>query len=419
MDIKSALEKLYSMHQFTIKLGLERIENLLDHLGNPHHNLKAFHVAGSNGKGSTASFIASILMEAGFKVGLYTSPHYVRFNERIKINGVEIDDNYIANFIFSLEEYIDTYEPTFFEVTTALAFKYFSEADIDFAVIETGLGGRLDATNTIYPLASVITSISLEHTHILGDTIEKIAVEKAGIIKPKSLVLTGFMPFEAEETITSKALGLGCRHIKANDFIGKEKDSLNLQLRNKTFRIYSTVLKGQHQLANAALAIKTINEVIGIDDAEIITDGLNNVVMNTGIQGRYEVINENPKIIFDSAHNPEGVESFINEFQKEYKQYKERILIFGAMKDKNISGMLNMLTGYFDKIFISQAHIERAASFEQIIADIGNLKEKVFQLDNPADFIAKFAGGADKCLVVLGSIYLVGEIKSKIKYKNA
>ena len=169
MDIQSALNKLYSMHQFSIKLGLERIENLLDHLYNPHEKLTCFHIAGSNGKGSTASFLASILMEAGFRVGLYTSPHFVRFNERIRVNGKEIEDSYIADFVESLEVYIEENKPTFFEVTTALAFKYFSESDLDFVVVETGLGGRLDATNVLEPLASIITSISLEHTHILGD----------------------------------------------------------------------------------------------------------------------------------------------------------------------------------------------------------------------------------------------------------
>ncbi|MFA7229307.1 MAG: Mur ligase family protein, partial [Melioribacteraceae bacterium] len=192
--IQSALNLLFSLHQFGIKLGLDNMTALLDHIGNPHSGLKMIHIAGSNGKGSTASFIASILMEAGFKVGLYTSPHFVKFNERIRINGVMIDDNSVAEFVDGLREYISEKKPTFFEITTALAFHYFLHQKVDYAVIETGLGGRLDATNVITPLASVITSISLDHTEHLGETIEKIAAEKGGIIKPGAKLFTGIMP---------------------------------------------------------------------------------------------------------------------------------------------------------------------------------------------------------------------------------
>ncbi len=420
MDINSALEKIYSMHQFTIKLGLERIENLLDHLGNPHSSLKCFHIAGSNGKGSTASFVASLLMEAGFKVGLYTSPHFVRFNERIRIDGKEIEDSYIAAFVESMEDYIKEYEPTFFEITTVLAFKYFSEAEVDFAVIETGLGGRLDATNVITPLASIITSISLEHTNILGDTIEKIATEKAGIIKPRTVVLSGLMPNSAEEIIASKALGQACRHLKAGDFITKENENVSVQLRNKIFRIYSSPLQGEHQVINCALALKCVNEVLGIDNPEIITRGMNNVIINSGIQGRYEVIKNNPTIILDSAHNLEGVAAFINEFQKMNKTYSKRILIFGAMKDKDIPGMLNLLTPYFDEIFVTQIGIERSATILEIMEMIEIEKHKFSELTKAAEFVNDFMMKiGNECLVVLGSMYLLGEIKFKIVNKNA
>ncbi len=420
MDINSALEKIYSMHQFTIKLGLERIENLLDHVGNPHSSLKCFHIAGSNGKGSTASFVASLLMEAGFRVGLYTSPHFVRFNERIRIDGHEIEDKYIAAFVESMEEYIEEYEPTFFEITTALAFKYFNEAEVDFAVIETGLGGRLDATNVITPLASIITSISLEHTNILGDTIEKIATEKAGIIKPKTVVLSGLMPNSAEEIIASKALGRGCRHLKVGDFITKENENVSVQLRNKVFRIYLSPLQGEHQLINCALALKCVNEVLGIDNTEIITRGINNINNNSGIQGRYEVINNNPTIILDSAHNLEGVAAFINEFQKVNKTYSRRTLIFGAMKDKDISGMLNLLIPYFDEIYITQIGIERSATILEIMKKIEIEKHKFYELTESAEFVNDFMMKiGNECLVVLGSMYLLGEIKIKIVNKNA
>ena len=201
MNIEKTLAKLYNLQIFGMKFGLENIRKFLQVLGNPQNNLKCFHIAGSNGKGSTASFIASILQTAGFKTGLYTSPHFVRFNERIRINGEEIDDEYIASFYDKHELFINENKLTFFEVTTALAFTYFSEKKVNYAVIETGLGGRLDATNVLKPLAVVLTSISLEHTQHLGNTIEKIATEKAAIIKPKTKVFLGILPGKADEII--------------------------------------------------------------------------------------------------------------------------------------------------------------------------------------------------------------------------
>jgi dihydrofolate synthase/folylpolyglutamate synthase len=204
MDVDSSLKKLFSLHNFGIKLGLENTVNFLNHLGNPQKGLKAIHVAGSNGKGSTASFISSILQEFGFRTGLYTSPHFIRFNERVQINGKQISDDYIASFVTEHENYIDNNELTFFEVTTALAFKYFLENRTDYCVIETGLGGRLDSTNVLNPLAVVITTISLEHTNVLGNNLGQIALEKAAIIKPNTNVFVGILKPEVEKVITDK-----------------------------------------------------------------------------------------------------------------------------------------------------------------------------------------------------------------------
>ncbi len=419
MDINSALQKLYSLHQFGVKLGLENTIQLLNQIGNPHKNLRSFHVAGSNGKGSTASFMASILTEAGYKVGLYTSPHFVKFNERIRINGKMIEDEFIANYIKDLGEYIEKERPTFFETTTALAFKYFDEMKTDYAVIETGLGGRLDATNVIEPLASIITSISLEHTQLLGDTLEKIASEKAGIIKLNTPVFLGRIPFKAEEIILAKSEELNCNAYRIDDFTIKENNRVKVSLNGKTFSLYSNPLNGEHQFFNCALAIKTLNEVSGIKNGTIISRGIKNVVKNSGIQGRYEIFSENPKIIFDSAHNSEGVESFINEFSKEYQNYEESVLIFGAMRDKDILKMIKLLTPFFTKILISQAKYERAASTEEISAVLNNNNIITQPINSPADFIQNFLRKKGKrCLVVLGSMYLLGEIKLKIIEKK-
>jgi dihydrofolate synthase/folylpolyglutamate synthase len=415
MDLQTAIQKIYSLHQFTIKLGLERITALLDKIGNPHKGLKYIHIAGSNGKGSTASFMASILMEAGFNVGLYTSPHFVRFNERIRINGKEISDEYISNFISSVDNLITELEPTFFEITTALAFKYFSERKPDIIILETGLGGRLDATNVIEPLASVITSISLEHTNILGDTIEKIASEKAGIIKPNSILISGLIQDSVRKIFDKKSSDLKISHFNLEITSKVFKDSILLHLANEKLNIYRTGLTGFHQVLNGALAALTVFKTFGIDDINIINKGLLNVVQNVHIEGRFEVINEKPTIILDSAHNPEAVKSFITEFSKVAHRFEERILIFGVMKDKNYEEMIEHLLPHFNKVYAAQAKYERALAVNDIL-DFGLKRGITFQpVENPSDFIREYKKErSDSCLVVLGSMYLIGEIKSRL-----
>ena len=420
MDIKSSLEKLFSLHQFGIKLGLESTLQLLESIGNPQRNLKTFHIAGSNGKGSTASFIASILMEAGYRVGLYTSPHFVKFNERIRINGKMIEDTYVAKFVTGLEDYIEKNKPTFFEITTALAFQYFFEQKVDYAVIETGLGGRLDATNVINPIASIITSISLEHTQHLGDTLEKIAFEKAGIIKQNSKIFVGKMADEPEKIIRNKAKELNCDYNMINDFTGIEGDRLIVELQKKSFSIYFTPLRGAHQLYNSALAVKTISHSLNMEDGLIFSKGIKNVTENSGIQGRYEIICEKPRIIFDSAHNPEGVKSFIEEFSKESNNYQERYLLFGAMKDKSISEMLKILGPYFSRILVTKIDIERSANEEELETAAKSAGKQITIVQNGSKLVQDFFNeGREKCLVVLGSMYLLGEIKSRMLDKSA
>ncbi|MDP2036679.1 MAG: folylpolyglutamate synthase/dihydrofolate synthase family protein [Ignavibacteria bacterium] len=419
MELKPALEKLFSLHQFGIKLGLESTLKLLEQIGNPQVGLKCFHVAGSNGKGSTSSFLASILMEHGLKVGLYTSPHFVSFNERIKINGEEIPDDEIVKFVSELDEYIDIEKPTFFELTTALAFKYFETQKVDYAVIETGLGGRLDATNVIDHVASIITSISLEHTAHLGDTLEKVAFEKAGIIKKGKPVFIGKLPDEAEKVIAQKAVETGSQVYRANEFTFQDKDCLTVQTNLAQFNIYETPLRGIHQLNNAALAVKAITESIPKASFVSIAKGIDKVIEKTKVEGRYEIYNNNPRVIFDSAHNPEGVESFLNEFKKEYAAYSERVIIFGAMRDKNIQTMLTSLAPFFHKIFFTSIDDERAAKYSEIAELMKGTEIKLEPLTEPELFISRFKAKHDNaCLVLLGSMYLLGEIKSKILEKR-
>lgn len=418
MDKEKILQKIFSLNQFGIKLGLDSTKKLLAKIGNPHLRLKCFHVAGSNGKGSTSSFIASILMEMGFKVGLYTSPHFVRFNERIKINGNEIEDEYLVEFINQINSYIDNEKPTFFEITTSLAFKYFDDNSVDYAIIETGLGGRLDATNVIDPISSVITSISLEHTEHLGNTIEKISFEKAGIIKNDKPVFIGKLNDEAEKVIVQKAVETNSPIIKIKDYIVEEGDYLKIKCKNFYLNLYETPLKGYHQLLNSALAIKTIDENFSVNSSQIL-NGIKNVIGNTGIQGRYEIYNDKPRVIFDSAHNPEGIQIFIDEFKKEKDNYEKSTLVFSVMKDKNIKLMLDLLYKTFDEIFYYELKYERAAKYEVLKNLISEKNIKINLVNDPYEFLTKFIHqNKNECLVFLGSMYLLGEIKSKIISKE-
>lgn len=420
MNLEESLQKLFSLHQFGIKLGLEKPKQLFNHLSNPQNNLKCFHIAGSNAKGSVSSFITSILMEEGYKVGLYTSPHYVKFNERIRVNGQMIADEYIMSFMNELNEYININEPTFFELTTAMAFKYFAEQKVDFAVIETGLGGRLDATNVIDPIASVITTISLEHTNILGDTLKQIAYEKGEIIKRGRKSFIGLLTAEAQNVLINKANSVNSELYNLREVLQINKDSVTLIEGSKKINLYATPLIGNYQLKNAALAIHTVINSISFKFYRSIYSGILNVIKNTGIQGRYEIFNENPKIILDSSHNEEGINNFISEFKNEKDNYNNREVIFGVMKDKDIKKMLLQFDNIFDKINITTFEYERAATIEQIKNIADSIGVKVNLIPDPVEYILRFkTETGKKCLVVLGSIYLLGQIKSKLMNKNA
>jgi len=413
MDTVSSLNKLFALHNFGVKLGLENTIKFLEYLGNPQMSLKTIHIAGSNGKGSTASFIASILQERGYKTGLYTSPHFIRFNERVVINGIQVDDEYISDFITEHEAYIDEHQLTFFEVTTALAFKYFSEQHIDICVIETGLGGRLDATNVLSPLAVVITSISYEHTNVLGEKLGQIAAEKAAIIKPGAKVFLGKLPEEAERVVHEKCDKEDCELFKITDFVDEKENRLNLM--NKVINLgeIKIPVKGSYQKNNASLAALVVsNSFLNITYEQIVS-GIENTVTNTGLQGRYEYYHKCPTIIFDAAHNPEGVENFISEFKNEYGNYKKRVLLFGAMQDKAIGTMLKELSTCFDEIHITEIDYERSAKVDAINTECQRLGIEAVIEREPVEFVTSFFNKEPgECLVVLGSIYLLGNIKA-------
>ena len=415
MNIETSLNKLFSLHTFGIKLGLDNTIGFLNHLGNPQQDLKTIHIAGSNGKGSTASFISSILQEFGFKVGLYTSPHFVKFNERVVVNRKQIEDEYISSFIITHDKYIDEHQLTFFEVTTAMAFQYFKEMKTDYCVIETGLGGRLDSTNVLNPLAVVITTISLEHTNVLGNTIEQIAAEKAATIKNNLKVFTGYLKKEAMDVVEKKCTETKSNIYRLKDFVSEFDEQVSLSYWQDNQLEINPPLNGKYQKFNAALAALTISKTFSFEDEQIYKAGISNVSRNTGLQGRYEYYHKNPTIIFDSAHNPEGVESFLGEFAKEATSYKKKVLIFGAMRDKDISNMIQILSSNFNEILLTEIQYERAANPEDIkrLGEQLNIASKIIR--EPIKYIEDFKlKNRDECLVVLGSMYLLGEIKQKL-----
>lgn len=417
--IEKYLEFLFSLHNRGVKLGLEKTFEFLKKLGDPHKNLRCFHIAGSNGKGSTSSFIASILTEAGYKTGLYTSPHFIRFNERIRINGQPIPDKYIVQFMQENEEEITNTGLTFFEVTTCMAFKYFRDQEVDFAVIETGLGGTYDSTNVLDPLASIITSISLEHTNILGDSLELIAEAKGGIIKAGRPVFLGLLPGVARGRLMQIAAEKGSKCYFLEEYVNRRGDSIEFYSSELYFDDLTTPLRGNYQQLNASLAILALNKVLRFSDNGKILKGIRNVISNSGIQGRFEKVYNKPAIFLDSAHNVEGIISFLREFVQEKKKHRKNYLLFSSLNDKSTERMLIESSNHFDLIYLFELEgNERAAKID----DLAGLAEKNLikyqKVTDIKSFIRKFMGAAeDECLVVYGSMYLVAEVKKVFEKK--
>lgn len=297
------------------------------HLGNPEKNLKCIHVAGTNGKGSTSHMLASILQEAGYKVGLYTSPHLKDYRERIKINGLEISEDFVCDFINKNKMFFEGNDMSFFEMTVGLAFDYFAKEKVDIAIIEVGMGGRLDATNIITPLVSVITNIGLDHTQFLGNTLEAIAFEKADIIKPQIPIVIGEFTSETKTVFLAKA-----QDTKSEIYFASELISEN----------YPSDLIGDYQIHNKKVVIQTIAIInsqgtFKISD-DTIKSGLLNVKKNTGLEGRWQQLGEGPKTICDTAHNKNGLEIVIKQIQKE--KFDILHIVLGMVNDKDLDEIL-------------------------------------------------------------------------------
>ena len=371
---------------------------LSNHLGNPEKNLRCIHVAGTNGKGSTSHMLASILQEAGYKVGLYTSPHLKDFRERIKINGIEISENFVCDFINTNKVLFEANDMSFFEMTVGLAFDYFTKEKVDLAIIEVGMGGRLDATNIINPLISVITNIGLDHTQFLGTTLEAIAFEKAGIIKPKIPVVIGEYTSETKPVFLEKALENNSNIYFASELILEH---------------YSSDLIGNYQIHNKKTVVQTIAILNSLNEFNIsesqIKSGLSNVIKNTGFEGRWQQLGEFPKIICDTAHNKNGLETVLKQIKNE--TYDTLHIVLGVVNDKDLKEILPLFPTDA-RYYFCKPNIPRGldARILQEAAAAYDLKGEVYNSVSESYKIAVQNATNSDFIYVGGSTFVVAEI---------
>ena len=375
--------------------NLTKITQFAEQLKNPHKQFKSIHVAGTNGKGSTSHMIASILQEAGYKVGLYTSPHLKDFKERIRINGEMIATEATIEFVKKHQTFVEAEQLSFFELTVGMAFDYFALQEVDIAVIEVGLGGRLDSTNIITPEISVITNIGLDHVKFLGDTLSKIAAEKAGIIKEKVPVVISEYHKETFPVFVEKA----------ND------ENVELYLAEKTIsKKYKTDLLGDYQQKNYKSAIQAVQLLKGFQiEEKHIKNGLLKVVSNTNLQGRWQIIQQTPKTICDTAHNKEGLQLVMQQLQKE--QFEQLHIVFGVVNDKNLDKIFSLFPKHANYYFCSPK-INRALSVGelQLKAAEYDLVGNVYNSVSEAYTEAKDYAVNDDVIYIGGSTFVVAEI---------
>jgi dihydrofolate synthase/folylpolyglutamate synthase len=396
------------------KPGLDNTIRLMTALHNPQLRYRTIHVAGTNGKGSVSHFLAAILQSAGYKTGLYTSPHLVDFGERIRVNGKMIEKQYVINFVEQHRNLFADIEPSFFEATMTMAFDYFAHCEVDIAVVEVGLGGRLDSTNIISPELSVITNISLDHVAFLGDTLEKIAGEKAGIIKTNTPVIIGEALPETRTVFEQKAL-----EMKAPLFFAEEGIKINFveYIENKmrviddVGKYYLAGLNGLYQLKNIATVLTAVEQLnqLGFDiSASELMHGLENVVEITGLQGRWQVLQKNPTVLADTGHNVGGIRFIVEQLKSQ--TYKTLHVVIGMVNDKDVSTVLALLPADA-KYYFTQADIMRALPSEELMqkAESVGLKGMSFLSVNEAVNIALKNADENDLVFIGGSNFVVGE----------
>lgn len=426
---KLLIENLFNLRRFGIKPGLQRIKFILEKLNSPQNSLRVIHIAGTNGKGSVASILASVLKEAGYKVGLYTSPHIFSFNERIRINGLPITDEELEPKVKKILEIGKKVEATFFEITTATALDYFNDAEVDYVVLETGLGGKYDATNVIlHPIISVLTRIDYDHEEYLGKTIEEIAAEKAGIIKHPHTAIIGPNDYSVYSAIFSSVYQKD--HILLAEYLTQYVDVsyskftkipvmvVSINTFHNKFNNLITPLLGFHQVENlitALVAIETIQIPLRISEQDVF-NGLLNLVPNSGLHCRLEFLQSEPAFVIDVAHNHNSTQMTVKTLQ-EIAPENEWNIIFSAMKDKNIRGMLKSLIPIAKRFLFPNLSFDRAEKnsnihsmlkYELQNSEFSRIPEiLLFKTPNEA---LSYSLKLSEPTLVTGSFYLIGEL---------
>ncbi len=428
MDYKETIEYLFNSAPLfqnigagAYKEGLYNTKVLDEHFAHPHLSFKTIHVAGTNGKGSCSHTIASVLQEAGYKVGLYTSPHLVDFRERIRVNGKPISEQYVIDFVEHERAFFEPLHPSFFELTTAMAFKFFADEKVDVAVIEVGLGGRLDCTNIITPDVSIITNISFDHVQFLGDTLAKIASEKAGIIKSNIPVVIGETTPETKPVFISKA-----EEQNAPIIFAEEQDEVmgecllakgGFDYQTKTFGLITAELGGLCQTKNTRTIIEALKQLIGKGyriTRQNVTDGFASVCKNTGLMGRWQKLSDKPKVICDTGHNVGGIQYIVK--QLELQEYDNLRIVMGMVNDKDISTVLSMMPKHAVYYF-TQASVKRAMpcrDFKAKAAGYG-LEGDAYPTVRQAYEAALHDASQNDLVFVGGSSFIVADLLSFLK----
>lgn len=398
------------------KEGLENTCILDEYFNYPHRKFKTIHVGGTNGKGSCSHTLAAILQSAGYRTGLYTSPHLIDFRERIKINGIPVSEEYVVEFVEEYKSFYEPLSPSFFELTTSMAFKYFAEQQVDIAIIEVGMGGRLDCTNIIEPVLSIITNISLDHTQYLGDSLGKIAEEKAGIIKKNTPVIIGETTPETKPIFREKAIEKEAPIIFAED----EKLLISAESCKEGGFIYETKdypqlygeLGGTYQLQNTNTILSVLRQLISkhysLTDKDV-REGFANVTRLTGLRGRWETISDNPKIICDTGHNQGGISYITKQLKNE--KYRKLHIIIGMVNDKDIKSVLALLPRNADYYF-TKADIKRALPEKELyeLGKVAGLKGNYYPSVKEALKAAKANADTDDLIFVGGSTFIVADL---------
>ena len=417
MNYSDAIDFLFNLELFGVKLGLSNITKFLSRLGNPQDSYETIHVAGTNGKGSTAAMLEAMLVENGYKVGKFTSPHLVEYRERFRINKRKVSEEYVADFVSDHKRFIQDARITFFETATALAFNLFKDEKVDMAVVEVGLGGRLDATNMLKPVASVITQLALDHLHVLGNTIERIATEKAGIIKEGVPLVTS--------TKDKTALGI------LEEIASEQKAPMTRLILRKHYQVlditpqytqflysgnsapaseYRVNLPGEHMAENASLALRTLDllQAKGIIERNYKNhDGLQKVYW----PGRFQILDREPKLILDAAHNPHGIAALADTLEAVFPGEKF-VVLFGVLQRRDFDLLFDQLARFTRKLVICKPKTNRAATIEELVFNAISHRLEFTVIEDSAEAFEHSVDIADRnrYIVVTGSHFTLGEV---------